>query len=132
MAMNKLQWDEFSTQVLPESDHLPVFHDDMIRRQVAVGVVTQKDTQFSGTIKRCRLGIVGVAKVTANAASHVRLPELAHDGSDAIVAVLCLDGSVLCTQGDVPVQLGQGDGVLCDSAETGGLQMGPGASYWAL
>ena len=56
MAMNKLVWDEYNTQVLPESDHVPVFHEEMIRRQVALGVVTQKDTQFSGRIKRCRLG----------------------------------------------------------------------------
>lgn len=130
--MNKLVWDEYSTQVLPERDHVPVFHEEMIRRQVALGVVTQKDTQFSGTIKRCRLGIVGVTKVTANATSYVRMPELAHDGGDAIVAVLCLDGGVLCTQGDRPVQLGPGDGVLCDSAETGGLHMGSGTCYWAL
>lgn len=131
-GMNKLVWDEFSTQVLPESDHFPVFHDEVIRRQVALGVVTQKDTQFSGMIKRCQLGIVGIAKVTANATSYVRTPELAADNGEAIFAVLCLEGSVLCTQGDLPVQLGPGEGMLCDSREAGGLHMGGGASYWTL
>lgn len=132
MLMNKLVWDEFSTQVLPEGDHYPVFHDEVIRRQVALGVVTQRDTQFSGTIKRCQLGIIGVAKVTAHATSYVRTPELAADNGDTIFAVLCLEGAVLCTQGGLPLQLGPGDGVLCDSGEAGGLHMGGGACYWAL
>lgn len=132
MGMTKLVWDEFSTQVLPERDHFAVFHDEATRREPALSVVTQSDTRFSGTIKRCRLGIVGVSKVTANATSFVRTPELAHDGGDAIVAVLCLQGSMLCTQGEAPVQLGPGDGVLCDSGEADGLHIGPGACYWAL
>lgn len=130
--MTKLVWDEFSTQVLPESDHLAIFHDETAGREPAPGAVMQKDTQFSGTIKRCRLGIVGVSRVTAHATSFVRTPELAHESGDAIVAVLCLRGSMLCTQGDAPVQLGPGNGVLCDSAEADGLHIGPGACYWAL
>ncbi|MFZ5674550.1 MAG: helix-turn-helix domain-containing protein [Pseudomonadota bacterium] len=130
--MTKLVWDEFSTQVLPQNDHFAVFHGDTIRREPGTGVAGQRDIQFSGMIKRCRLGIVGVSKVTAHATSFVRTPELAHDGGDAIVAVLCLQGSMLCTQGDAPVQLGPGDGVLCDSAEADGMHIGPGSCYWAL
>lgn len=130
--MNKLVWHEFSTNVSPESERLPVFCEELIRRQAALDVAPQQDMQFSGTIKRCLLGTVDVARITTTVASFVRTPELVSDGSDAVFAVICLDGSMLCTQAEEPVRIGPGDGVVCDSTEPGGLQMETATRYWAL
>lgn len=130
--MNKLVWHEFSTNVLAEGDRFPVFCEDLIRQQVALDVIAQKDTQFSGTIKRCLLGMVEVARITTTVASYVRTPELVSDGRDAVFAVICLEGSMLCTQGDDPVRIGPGEGIICDSVEQGGLQMEVETHYWAL
>ncbi|MGE0238307.1 MAG: helix-turn-helix domain-containing protein [Parvibaculaceae bacterium] len=130
--MNKLIWHEFSTNVLPESERFPVFCEELIRRQVALDVVARRDMQFSGTIKRCLLGMVDVARITTTVASYVRTPELVSDGRDAVFAVICLDGSMLCTQSEEPVRIGPGEGVICDSVEPGGLQMETETRYWAL
>ena len=92
----------------------------------------EPDTQFSGTIKRCLLGMVEVAQITTTVASFVRTPELVSDGRDAVFAVICLEGSMLCTQGDEPQRIRPGEGVICDSAEPGGLQMEAETRYWAL
>jgi AraC-like DNA-binding protein len=129
--MNKLVWHEFSTNVMPESDRLPVFCEEL-RRQAALDVVAGRDTRFSGTIKRCLLGMVDVARITTTVASYVRTPELVSDGRDAIFAVICLEGSMLCTQGDEPVRIRPGEGIVCDSAEPGGLQTETQTHYWAL
>ena len=88
--------------------------------------------QFSGTIKRCLLGMVDVARITTTVASYVRTPELVSDGRDAVFAVICLKGSMLCTQGDEPVRVGPGEGIICDSVEPGGLQMEAETHCWAL
>src|SRR5688500_7748171 len=77
-GMNKLVWHEFSTNVMPESDRLPVFCEEL-RRQAALDVVAGRDTRFSGTIKRCLLGMVDVARITTTVASYVRTPELVSD-----------------------------------------------------
>lgn len=130
--MNKLIWHEFSTNVLPESGRLPVICEDLIRRQVALDEAGRPDTQFSGTIKRCLLGMVEVAQITTTVASFVRTPELVSDGRDAVFVVICLEGSMLCTQGDEPQRIRPGEGVICDSAEPGGLQMETETRYWAL
>lgn len=130
--MNKLVWDEFSTCLTADSDSFPVFHNEIADCQAVLGAIAQRDTHFTGTIKRCRLGVVAVTRVTASTMSQVRMPELTDDGGDGLVAVVCIDGSILCTQGEAPFQLGPGEGVLCDSAEAGGLHMGAGTSCWAL
>jgi AraC-like DNA-binding protein len=130
--MNKLVWHEFSTNVLPERARLPVFREGLIRRQVGLDTTTREDMQFSGTIKRCRLGMVDVALITTTVASFVRTPELVSDGGDAVFTVLCLNGGMLCTQGDAPVRIGPGDGVVCDSGEPGGLQMEAETRCWSL
>ena len=132
MGMNKLIWHEFSTNVLADSDRYPVLYDGLIRREAALDVVAQKDAPFSGTIKRCLLGMVEVANITTTIASFVQTPELVSDGRDAVFAVICLEGSMLCTQADSPIRIGPGEGVICDSAEPGGLQMETETRYWAL
>ena len=132
MGMNKLIWHEFSTNVRPENVRLPVQYEELIRRQAALDFATKHDTQFSGTIKRCLLGTVEVAQITTTVASFVRTPELVSDGRDTIFAVICLEGTMLCTQGDEPQRIGPGEGVICDSVEPGGLQMETGTRYWAL
>lgn len=132
MSMNKLIWHEFSTEMLPESDRFPVFCEELIRRQVAFDVAAQPNLPFAGTIRRCLLGPVDVARITTTVASYVRTPELISDGRDAVFAVLCLDGSMTCTQGDEPIRVGPGEGVICDSMEPGGLQMETATHYWAL
>jgi|GEM_PF-381569 len=130
--MNKLVWHEFSTNVSPESERLPVFYEELIRHEAALDAAPQQDMQFSGTIKRCLLGTVDVAKITTTVASYVRTPELVSDGRDAVFVVICLDGSMLCTQAEEPVRIGPGEGVVCDSVEPGGLQMETATRYWAL
>ena len=132
MGMNKLIWHEFSTDVLPESERFPVLYEELIGRQAAPDVAPQTDAPFSGSIKRCLLGMVEVASITTSIASFVRTPELVSDGRHAVFAVICLEGSILCTQADNPIRLGSGEGVICDSAEPGGLQMEAGTRYWAL
>jgi AraC-like DNA-binding protein len=132
MGMNKLIWHEFSTEVLPDVERFPVFCEELIRRQVALDVVSERDAQFSGTIKRCLLGMVDVAKITTTEASYVRTPELVSDGRDAVFAVICLEGSMLCTQGDEPIRILPGEGVICDSVEPGGLEVETDTRYWAL
>jgi AraC-like DNA-binding protein len=118
--------------VLAEGDRVPVFCEELIRRQAALDADAQKDTQFSGTIKRCLIGMVDVSKITTTVASYVRTPELVSDGRDAVFAVICLEGSMLCTQGDDPVRIESGEGIICDSVEPGGLQMETDTHYWAL
>jgi len=130
--MNKLVWHEFSTSASPESERLPVFCEELIRRPVSLNGAAQPDMRFSGTIKRCLLGMVDVARITASAASYVRTPELVSDGRDAVFAVICLQGSMLCTQGEEPVRIGPGEGIICDNIEPGGLQMEDETHYWAL
>ena len=132
MGMNKLIWHEFSTNMLPERDSLPVFCEELISHQEALDAVGLEDAQFCGTIKRCLLGMVDVAYITTTVASYVRTPELVSDGRDAVFAVICLDGSMLCTQNDDPIRIGPGEGVICDSVEPGGLQMEAETRYWAL
>ncbi|MGE0006214.1 MAG: helix-turn-helix domain-containing protein [Parvibaculaceae bacterium] len=112
--MNKLIWDEFSTNVLP------------------LEAAVRQDASLSGTIRRCRLGAVDVARIITMVPSHVRTPELVDDGRDSLFAVLCLDGSMLCTQGEAPVRIGPGEGVICDSGQPGGLQLETATRYWAL
>ncbi len=115
--MSKLVWDEFSIQPQVGSDRFPVVHDP----------------HSLGTIKRCRLGTVAIAKVTVKSTSHAGVSELTlGDGDDAIVAAVCVEGCISCTQGEAPVQLEPGEGVICDSAEACGLHMAAGASCWAL
>jgi AraC-like DNA-binding protein len=130
--MNKLIWHEFSTDVVSQSESFPGIYEELVRRQAAADVMAQPDAQFSGTIKRCLLGMVDVAHVTTTVASYVRTPELVSDGRDAIFAVICLDGSMLCTQGDEPLRIGPGEGIVCDSIEPGGLQTETETRYWAL
>ncbi len=132
IGMNKLIWHEFSTNVLPEGDRFPVFYEELIRRQVALDAAAHKDAQFSGTIKRCLLGMVDVANITTSVASFVRTPELVSDGGDAVFAVICLEGGMICTQAEDPIRIGPSEGVICDSAEAGGLQMEADTRYWAL
>ena len=130
--MNKLIWHEFSTNMLPERDSLPVFCEELISHQEALGDAAQEDAQFCGTIKRCLLGMVDVAYITTTIASYVRTPELVCDGRDAVFAVICLEGGMLCTQSEIPIRIGPGEGVICDSVEPGGLQMQAETRYWAL
>ncbi|QIG46899.1 helix-turn-helix domain-containing protein [Nordella sp. HKS 07] len=130
--MNKLVWDEFSTSLPADGDRFPIFHAEMADCQAVLGAIAQRDTHFMGILKRCRLGSVAVIKVSASTMSQIRASELTYDSCDAVVAVICIDGSILCTQGETPFQLGPGEGVLCDGAEAGGLHMGAGASCWAL
>jgi AraC-like DNA-binding protein len=132
MGMNKLVWHESSTNLLPESDRFPVCCEELIEREEALDAVAQEDAQFSGTIKRCLLGMVEVANIATAVASYVRTPELVSDGSDAVFVVICLEGSMMCRQGDDAIRLGAGEGVICDSGEPGGLQMEGETRYWAL
>ena len=129
--MNKLIWHQFRTNVLPDGDRSQAVCEDLIRRQVALDV-TRLDTRFSGTIERCQLGMVEVACITTTVASCLRTPELVGDERDAVFAVLCLDGSMLCSQGDAIVRIGTGEGVLCDSVGPGGLRMETATRCWAL
>jgi AraC-like DNA-binding protein len=133
-GMNKLIWHEFSTNtnLLLQSDGLPAFCEELIERQVALDDGAKNNAQFSGTIKRCLLGLVEVANIATAVASYVRTPELVSEGSDAVFAVICLEGSMLCMQGDDPIRVGPGEGVICDSGEPGGLQMEAETRYWAL
>jgi AraC-like DNA-binding protein len=130
--MNKLIWHEFSTNVLPENERFPVFYEELIKRNAALDVAAEPDAQFSGTIKRCLLGMVDVAQITTTVASFVRTPELVSDGRDAVFAVICLEGSMLCTQSGEPLRVGPGEGIICDSVEPGGLQVEAATRYWAL
>jgi AraC-like DNA-binding protein len=132
MGMNKLVWHEFSTSLPSESDRFAVFCEDLIEREEALNQVGQEDAPFCGTIKRCLLGMVDVAHITTTVASYVRTLELVGDGRDAVFAVICLEGSMLCMQSDDPIRIGPGEGVICDSAEPGGLQMETETRYWAL
>lgn len=113
--MSKLVWDEFTTQALADSRPTPEY------------------PRFAGTVKRCRMGAVAIARVTAAAASQLHVSQLAFDGGDdAIVAAVCIEGGFTCMQGEAPAQLAPGEGVICDSAEAGGLDMDAGASCWTL
>jgi len=132
MGMNKLTWHEFSTNVLAGAEHIPAFCAELLQRQAELGVISEKEAQFCGTIRRCLLGIVDVAKVSATAPGYVRTPEIVSDGRDAIFAVICLEGGMLPTKGGRPVYILPGEGVLCDSAEPGGLELDGGTRYWAL
>ena len=102
MGMNKLVWHEFRTNMPPEVGCFPVSFEELIRRQATLDAAAETETQFCGTIRRCLLGMVDVAQVATKVASHVRTPELVCDGRDAVFAVICLEGSMLCTQGDSP------------------------------
>ncbi len=128
--MNKLVWHEFSTNALPDSERFPVFCEELVRHPALDAA--QPDMRFSGTIKRCLLGNIDVARITATVASYVRTPELAGDGRDAVSAVICLQGGMVCTQGEEPVRVGPGEGIICDNNEPGGLQMETETHCWAL
>lgn len=130
--MNKLIWHEFSTNVTPDSERLPAFCEELMRRPSPLDVVAQPDMRFSGTIRRCLLGAVEVATITTTVTSYMHTPELVSDGRDAVFAVICLEGGMLCTQGDEPARAGPGEGIICDSVEPGGLQMETGTRYWAV
>ena len=134
MGMNKLIWHEFNTKtnLLSQSDGFPTFCEELIERQMALDYVAKNGAPFSGTIKRCLLGMVEVANIATAVASYVRTPELVSDGSDAVFVVICLEGSMLCRQGDDAIRVGAGEGVICDSGEPGGLQMETETRYWAL
>lgn len=127
--MNKLVWCEFSTNALPESGRIPVFCEELVRHPVAADSAVRPDMQFAGTIKRCLLGAVDVVRITAPAGSEVRTAELVSDG---VSAVICLEGSMLCTQREEPVKIGPGEGIICDNSEPGGLQMEAETHFWAL
>jgi AraC-like DNA-binding protein len=129
--MNKLIWHEFSTGA-QERAHLPLFCEELVEREAALGAPAHPEAQFSGTIKRCLLGMVEVAHVTTAVASYIRTPELVSDGRDAVFAVICLDGGIMCTQGEEPLRLGPGEGVVYDSCESGGLQTQNETRYWAI
>ncbi len=126
--MNKLVWNEFST----EAECIPLLCEELLRHEVALDEAPQKAAQFSGSIRRCLFGMVEVARVATTVASHVRTPELVSDGQDAVFAVICLDGSMLCTQGDGAERILPGDGVICDLSEPGGLEIEAETQYWAL
>jgi AraC-like DNA-binding protein len=127
--MNKLVWREFSSGALPDSGRFPVFCEELVRHLVASDSVAQPDMQFSGTIKRCLLGAVDVVRITAPGGSDVRTPELVSDG---VSAVICLEGSMLCTQSPEPVRISPGEGIICDNSEPGGLHMETESHFWAL
>jgi AraC-like DNA-binding protein len=133
MGMNKLIWHEFSANTdRLQSDRFPAFGEELIERQAALDHVAKNDAQFSGTIKRCLIGMIEVANVATAVAGYVRTPELASDASDAVLVVICLEGSMLCMQSDDSICIGPGEGVICDSAEPGGLQMEAETHCWVL
>lgn len=130
--MNKLVWREFSTSALPASGRFPVFCEELVRHPVALDRAVQGDMPFSGTIKRCLLGAVDVARITATAGSDVRTPELMSDGLDSVSAVICLEGSMLCLQGEEPVRIGPGEGIICDNSTPGGPKLETESHFWSL
>src|SRR5262245_35612439 len=127
--MNKLVWHEFSTDALPGRERFPVFCEELTRHPAALDAA-RPDMRFSGTIKRCLLGNVDVARIATTVASIVRMPELGSDGRDAVSAVICLQGRMLYTQGEAPAALGSGEGIICDVGESGELQMEGETHCW--
>lgn len=125
-------WLHFSTGTLAPRDRFPAFCEEIIRRQVALDAVKRKDLPFDAMIEACNAGPVDITRVATTAANYVRTPSLVRDGSDDLFAVLCLEGSMRSTQGTGHHRIGPGDGVLCDSAELGGLHMETTTRYWAV
>lgn len=129
--MNKLIWHEFTTNALPGRERFPVFCEELTRYPAAFDAA-RPDMRFSGTIKRCLLGNVDVARIATTVASLVRISELGSDGRDGVSAVICLQGSMLCTQGEEPTAFGPGEGIICDVSESGDLQMESETHCWVL
>ncbi len=132
MGMNILVWHEFSTSVPPEVGRFPASCEELIQRHAAFGSAVEEEARFCGTIRRCRLGMVEVAKVTTTTPSLVRTPELVSNGGDAIFAVICREGGMRCIRDDGATRISSGEGIICDSAEPGSLEMESGTHYWTL
>jgi AraC-like DNA-binding protein len=131
--MNKLIWHEFSADIdRLQSDRLPATCEGPIERQATLDHVAKNDAQFSRTIKRRAIGMVEIVSIVSAVSGYMRMPELVSDGSDAVFAIICLEGSLSCMQSDNSIRIGPGEGVICDSAEPGGLQMETETRYWAL
>ncbi|HKU99433.1 MAG TPA: AraC family transcriptional regulator [Vineibacter sp.] len=125
-------WQHFSTGALPPRDRFAAFCEEIIRRQVALDAVKRKDLPFDAVIEACDAGPVDITRVATTTATYVRTPALMRDGSDDLFAVVCLEGSMRSTQGEGHHRIGPGDGVICDSAEIGGLHMETTTRYWAI
>ncbi|MCX5570754.1 MULTISPECIES: helix-turn-helix domain-containing protein [Kaistia] len=122
---------QFSTQALPAKDRFPVFCEEIVRRAVALDIVRHDDSPFEGEIELCQAGPVDIAIISTSPASYLRTPSLVRDGNDALFAFLCVEGQMMATQGE-PRRIAPGDGLLCDSSQTGGLRMETATRYWGV
>lgn len=131
-AMSPPGWQLFSTEALAPRDRFPAFCEEIMRRQVALDAIKRKELPFDAVIAASNAGQVDITRVATSQASYVRTPALMRDGSDDLFAVLCLEGSMQSTQGADQARIGPGEGIICDSAEIGGLQMETTTRYWAI
>jgi AraC-like DNA-binding protein len=122
----------FSTEELPERDRFPAFCEEFLRRIVALDVVRPDNAPFRGIVEVRRAGAVDVGVVVTSPADYARTSALIRDGDDSLFAVLFTRGSAYSTQGAQGHRIQPGKGIICDSAERGGLSIKTETRYWSL
>ncbi|WEK52268.1 MAG: helix-turn-helix domain-containing protein [Candidatus Kaistia colombiensis] len=122
---------QFSTHALPHHERFPIFCEEIVRRAVALDIVRHDDDPFEGRIDICHAGPADIAIISTSAASYLRTPSLVRDGSDALFAFLCVEGRMMAAQGEQR-QIAPGEGILCDSSQSGGIRMETATRYWAV
>ena len=109
---------EVSTGSLSVSDRFPFWADVVAQTFVALECDTPDKAKFSGSIRHCQIGQVGITDVAASAQRARRTPaSIARGPSDDLIAVLQIEGPCQVGQSAQAARLEPGGGAMVRTAQ---------------
>ena len=116
--MRNLSNVQVSTGALPVSDRFPFWADVVTQTFVALECDTPDQAKFSGNIRHCQIGQVGITDVMASAQRARRTSaSIARGPSDDLIAVLQIDGPCQVGQAERTISIAPGEGAMVQTAE---------------
>lgn len=122
----------FNSDALPARDRFAMYCEELTRRLNGLDVRTADEARFRVELRLRLFGEVGVGDSFNSPIDFLRTPDFMRDGDDALSALLLAKGGACALQGNDVHRIAPGDGIVCDSANTGAYNFTADSQSWCI